>query len=98
MGQLRIIQGGHLKIRSGDWEKFKYDGHTKFLGGLKNRGARLSGGLLQRGVIFILYIPDVVQLGFSLHLTPMHMSLFSDRLIIFQAYQFKEIGHFGNTE
>ena len=48
-GKLRIIQGGHLKIR-GDWEKFKYEGHTKFLGGLKNR-ARLSGGLLQRGVL-----------------------------------------------
>ena len=33
-GQLRIIQGEHLKIR-GDWEKFKYEGHTKFLEGLK---------------------------------------------------------------
>ena len=52
-GQLRIIQGGHLKIR-GDWEKFKYEGHTKFLGGIeKIKGARLSGGLLQRGVLNI---------------------------------------------
>ena len=25
-------------------------GHTKFLGGLKKEGARLSGGLLHRGV------------------------------------------------
>ena len=48
--------------------------------------------------IFIRYIPDVVELKFSLHLTPMHMSLFSDRLIIFQTYQFKEITHFEATE
>ena len=41
---------------------------------------------------------NVVQLKFSLHLTPMHMSLFSDRLIIFQAYQFKEIRHFETNE
>ena len=33
-GQLRIIQGGHLKTR-GDWEKFRYEGYTKFLGGSK---------------------------------------------------------------
>ena len=33
-----------------------------------------------------------------LHLTSMHMSLFSDRLINFQAYQFKEIRHFETTE
>ena len=45
--------------------------------------------------IFIRYVPSVVQLKFSLHLTPMHMSLFSDRLIIFQ---FKEIRHFETTE
>ena len=31
-------------------------------------------------------------------LTPMHMSLFSDKLIIFQTYQFKEIRHFETTE
>ena len=48
--------------------------------------------------IFIRYIPNVVQLKFSLDLTPMHMSLFSDRLIIFQTYQFKEIRHFETTE
>ena len=49
-GQLRIIQGGHLKIR-GDWEKFKYEGAYKISWGFeKIEGARLSGGLLQRGV------------------------------------------------
>ena len=49
-GQLRIIQGGHLKIR-GDWEKFKYEGAYKISwGGEKIEGARLSGGMLQSGV------------------------------------------------
>ena len=48
--------------------------------------------------IFIRYIRNVVQLKVSLHLTPMDMSLFSDRLIIFQTYQFKRIGHFETTE
>ena len=38
------------------------------------------------------YIRNVVQLKFSLHLTPMPMSLFSDRPIIF-----KEIRHFETT-
>ena len=43
-GQLRIKQVGHLKIR-GDWEKFKYEGHTKFLGGFeKNRGGKAFRG------------------------------------------------------
>ena len=28
----------------------------------------------------------------------MHVSLFSDRLIIFQTYQFKEFRHFETTE
>ena len=41
--------------------------------------------------ISICYIPTVVQLKFSFRLTPMHMSLFSDKLIIFQASRFKEI-------
>ena len=41
--------------------------------------------------IFIRYIPNVVQLNFSSHLT-------DDSLIIFQRYQFKEIGHFETTE
>ena len=50
-GQLRLIQERHLKIR-GDWEKFKYEGAYKISWGFdKNRGARLSGGLLQRGVV-----------------------------------------------
>ena len=48
-GQLRILQGGYLKIR-GDWENSNMRGQTKFLGSLKNKGARLSGGLLKRGV------------------------------------------------
>ena len=51
-GQLRIIQGGHLKVR-GDWEKFKYEGAYKFSWGFeKIEGARLSWGLLQRGVFW----------------------------------------------
>ena len=50
-GQLGVIQGGHLKIR-GIWKNSYMRGHSKFLGGLRKalRGARLSGGLLQRGV------------------------------------------------
>ena len=48
--------------------------------------------------ICIRYIPNVVQLKFSLHLTLMHMSLFSDKLIVFQSYQFKETKHFETTE
>ena len=46
--QLRIIQGGHLKIRG--LEKFKYEGAYKISWGLeKIKGERLSEGLLQRG-------------------------------------------------
>ena len=49
-GQLRIIQGGHLKIRGAGKDSNMRE-HTKFLGGVeKIEGARLSGGLLQRGV------------------------------------------------
>ena len=48
--------------------------------------------------IFIRFIPNVVQLKFSSHFTPMHMRLFLDRLIIFQTYQFKEIRHFETAE
>ena len=48
--------------------------------------------------IFISYIPNVVKLKFFLHLTPMHMGLFSDRLITFQAYQLKEIRYFETNE
>ena len=36
-GQLRIIQGGHLKIR-GDWENSNMRGHTKFLGRFEKNG------------------------------------------------------------
>ena len=32
--ELRIIQGGHLKIR-GDWEKFKYEGAYKISWGFE---------------------------------------------------------------
>ena len=50
-GQPRIIQG-HLKIR-GTVENSNVRGHTKFLEGLKKvEGATLSGGLLQRGVLW----------------------------------------------
>ena len=51
MGATKNNTGGHLKIR-GDWEKFRYEGVYKISwGGLKKiEGARLSGGLLQRGV------------------------------------------------
>ena len=52
MGQLRIMQGGHLKIRE-DWEKFKYEGHTKFLGGLKNRGGKAFRGPVTEACIGI---------------------------------------------
>ena len=42
-GQLRIIQGGHLKIR-GTGKNSNMRGHTKFLGGFdKIERARLSG-------------------------------------------------------
>ena len=47
-GQLRIIQGGHLRIRV-DWEKFKCERHTKFLGGLKNRGGKAFRGPVTEG-------------------------------------------------
>ena len=48
--------GGHLKIR-GTGKNSNMRGHTKFLGGLeKIEGARLSGGLLQRGVFSILVV------------------------------------------
>ena len=49
MGATKNNTGGHLKMR-GYWENSNMRGHTKFLGGLKIEGARLSGGLLQRGV------------------------------------------------
>ena len=53
MGATKNNTGGHLKIR-GDWEKFKYEGANKILWGFeKIEGARLSGGLLQRGVSFL---------------------------------------------
>ena len=49
MGATKNNTGGHLKIR-GDWENSNMRDHTKFIGGLKIEGTRLSGGLLQRGV------------------------------------------------
>ena len=39
--------------------------------------------------IFIRYISNVVQLKFSLHFTPMHMGLFSDRQKSDQAQKVK---------
>ena len=51
MGATKNDTGGHLKIR-GDWEKFKCEGAYKMSWGFeKIEGARLSGGLLQRGVL-----------------------------------------------
>ena len=50
-GQLRIIQGGRLKIR-GDWEKFKYEGHTKFLGGVEKIEGQGFRGACYRGVYY----------------------------------------------
>ena len=48
-GQLRIIQGEHLKIR-GDWENSNMRGHTKFLGGFeKNRGGKAFRGPVTKG-------------------------------------------------
>ena len=51
MGATKNNTGGHLKIR-GDKEKFNYEGAYKISWGFeKIEGARLSGGLLQRGVL-----------------------------------------------
>ena len=50
MGATKNNTGGHLKIR-GTGKNSNMRGHTKFLGGNeKIERARLSGGLLQRGV------------------------------------------------
>ena len=50
-GQLRIIQGGHLKIR-GTGKNSNMRGHTKFLGGFE----KIEGGGFQgscyRGVLY----------------------------------------------
>ena len=47
--QLRIMEGGHLKIRV-DCGKFKYEGHTKFLGGFeKNREGKAFRGPATEG-------------------------------------------------
>ena len=49
-GAIKNNTGGHLKIM-GTGKNSNMRGHTKFLGGVeKIEGARLSGGLLQRGV------------------------------------------------
>ena len=43
--------GGLLKIR-GDWVKFKYEGHTKFLGEFeKNRGGKAFRGPVTEGCL-----------------------------------------------
>ena len=49
-GSTKNNTGGHLKIR-GTGENSNMRGHTKFPGGLKNRG-----GLLQRGVMIKIFI------------------------------------------
>ena len=46
-GQLRI-QGGYLKIR-GTGKNSNMRGHTKFLGGLKNRGGKAFRGAVTEG-------------------------------------------------
>ena len=51
VGATKNNTGGRLKIR-GDWEKFKYTGHTKFLGGLKNRGGKAFRGPVTEGCDF----------------------------------------------
>ena len=49
-GQLRIIQGGHLKIR-GTGKNSNMRGHTKFSWGVgKNKGGKAFRDLLQSGV------------------------------------------------
>ena len=51
MGSTKHNTWGTLKIR-GTGKNSNMRGHTKFLGGLiKIQGERLSGGLLQRGVL-----------------------------------------------
>ena len=64
--QLRIIQGGHLKI-GGTGKNSNMRGHTKFLGGLKNRGGKAFRGPVTEGCIYItrhkaclssVYFPD----------------------------------------
>ena len=47
-GQLRIIQGEHSKIR-GTGKNSNMRGHTKFLGGLKNRGGKAFRGAVTEG-------------------------------------------------
>ena len=51
MGATKNNTGGTFE-NLGDWEKFKYEGPYKISWGVeKIEGARLSGVLLQRGVI-----------------------------------------------
>ena len=51
-GQLRIIQGGHLKIR-GDWEKLKYEGAYRISWGVeKDRGGKAFRGPVTEGCDF----------------------------------------------
>ena len=48
-GELRIIQGGHLKMR-GDWEKFKYEGAHKISCGFEKIEGQGFQGACYRGV------------------------------------------------
>ena len=45
--QLRIIQGGNLKIRGDS----NIRGHKKFLGGLKSRGGKVFRGPVTEGCV-----------------------------------------------
>ena len=49
-GQLRIIQGGIWKL-GGTGKNSSMRGHTKFLGGLKNREGKAFRGPVHRGVL-----------------------------------------------
>ena len=48
MGATKNNTGEHLKI-GGGMGKFRYEGHTKFLGGLKNGGGKAFRGPVTEG-------------------------------------------------
>ena len=50
MGATKNNTGGTFE-NSGGWEKFKYEGHTKFLEGLKNRWGKDFRGPVTEGCL-----------------------------------------------
>ena len=63
-GQLRIIQGGHLKIR-GTGENSNMRGHTKCFGGLKkNRRDKAFRGPVTEGCLACLVL-ELVTLSMA---------------------------------